>query len=54
MRCVCQPSAVSTEHHWKAGTRVAAHLNPKCPHSTLADTTRPLPKPKPRRNLRLR
>jgi hypothetical protein len=53
VRCVCQPGADAHPSHGKPGTRVAAHLNPQCPHSTLGDTTKPLPKPKKPRNLRL-
>jgi hypothetical protein len=53
VRCICQPGKSAHEEHAKPGKKAAAHLDPRCPHSTLTDTTKPLPKPKKRRNLRL-
>lgn len=39
VRCVCRPGAVVHEQHAKPGRGVGAHLDPRCPHSTLwADT----------------
>lgn len=53
MRCVCEPGNVAHTEHSKPGKRTAAHLNPECPHSTLADTTRrvraPAKRKKPKR-----
>jgi hypothetical protein len=51
--CVCQPGADSHPAHGRPGARAAAHNNPKCPHSTLRDTTKPAPKRAKRRNLRI-
>lgn len=52
-RCVCEPGGDAHPAHGKPGAKAPAHLNPKCSHSTLRDTTRPLPAPKKRRNLRV-
>ena len=35
--CVCQPGSVAHEVHARPGARAGAHLNPACPHSTLAN-----------------
>jgi hypothetical protein len=36
-RCVCRPGAVAREQHAKPGHAAGLHLNPACPHSTLAN-----------------
>lgn len=54
VRCICQPGASAHQEHAKPGKKAAAHLNPECPHSELAVTTKALPKPTKPRNLRLR
>lgn len=55
-RCVCEPGPASHPVHGRPGSKAAAHDNPKCPHSTLRDTTRPMPQPKakkPKRSKRV-
>jgi hypothetical protein len=55
VHCVCEPGPHAAQVHRDPHRKGPAHLDPRCPHSTLADTTRPLPqeKKKKRRNLRL-
>ena len=37
LHCVCQPGSVAHEAHARPGQGAGAHLNPACPHSTLAN-----------------